>query len=79
MLRVLLSTAILSLTTFQPAYEAETPAVSSGDTTWVLVSAAASFVIVLLVSRVLPMRVSAENEREGLDLSCHGEHAWNLS
>ena len=41
-------------------------------------SAIASAVIALGVSLVLPMRVSEDDEREGLDLSSHGERAWEL-
>lgn len=41
-------------------------------------SAIASAVIAVLVSVVLPMRVSEDDEREGLDLASHGERAWEL-
>ena len=41
-------------------------------------SAIASAVIAVLVSLVLPMRVSEDDEREGLDLASHGERAWEL-
>ena len=41
-------------------------------------SAVASALIALGVSLVLPMRVSEDDEREGLDLSSHGERAWEL-
>ncbi len=41
-------------------------------------SAIASAVIALGVSLVLPMRVSEDDEREGLDLASHGERAWEL-
>ncbi|MDP3906067.1 ammonium transporter [Novosphingobium sp.] len=41
-------------------------------------SAVVSAVIAVLVSLVLPMRVSEEEEREGLDLTSHGERAWEL-
>jgi ammonium transporter, Amt family len=41
-------------------------------------SAVASVVIALGVSLILPMRVSEDDEREGLDLSSHGERAWEL-
>jgi ammonium transporter, Amt family len=41
-------------------------------------SAIASAVIAVLVSWVLPMRVSEDDEREGLDLASHGERAWEL-
>ena len=41
-------------------------------------SAVASAVIAVLVSLVLPMRVSEDDEREGLDLASHGERAWEF-
>jgi Amt family ammonium transporter len=27
---------------------------------------------------IIPMRVSEEEERDGLDISSHGERAWDL-
>lgn len=41
-------------------------------------SAIASAVLAVLISLVLPMRVSEDAEREGLDISSHGERAWEL-
>jgi Amt family ammonium transporter len=41
-------------------------------------SAIASAVIAVMVSLVLPMRVSEDDEREGLDLASHGERAWEM-
>jgi len=41
-------------------------------------SAVASFAIARGVALVLPMRVSPDEEREGLDLASHGERAWEL-
>ncbi|MFM2302121.1 MAG: hypothetical protein RLZZ84_1857 [Pseudomonadota bacterium] len=41
-------------------------------------SAVASAVIAVAVNRVIPMRVSDDDETEGLDLSSHGERAWEL-
>jgi Amt family ammonium transporter len=41
-------------------------------------SAIASVVIALAVSVVMPMRVSEDAEREGLDISSHGERAWEF-
>jgi Amt family ammonium transporter len=41
-------------------------------------SAVATAVCALAVSFVIPMRVSEDAEREGLDLSSHGERAWDL-
>jgi Amt family ammonium transporter len=38
----------------------------------------ASVVIALAVSVVIPMRVSKDEEREGLDISSHGERAWEM-
>ena len=39
-------------------------------------SAVATAIAALMVSLVLPMRVSEDDEREGLDLASHGERAW---
>ncbi|MBS0481083.1 MAG: ammonium transporter [Proteobacteria bacterium] len=41
-------------------------------------SAVASAVIAVLVSLLFPMRVSEDDEREGLDLASHGERAWEF-
>lgn len=41
-------------------------------------SAVASAVIAVLVSLAIPMRVSEDEEHEGLDLSSHGERAWEF-
>jgi Amt family ammonium transporter len=41
-------------------------------------SAIATFIIGFGISFVLPMRVSEEDERQGLDLASHGERAWDL-
>lgn len=41
-------------------------------------SAVASAVIAVVVSLALPMRVSEDDEREGLDLASHGERAWEF-
>jgi Amt family ammonium transporter len=43
-----------------------------------LYSAIASAVLAVLVSLVFPMRVSEDAEREGLDITSHGERAWEL-
>ena len=43
-----------------------------------LYSAIASAVIAVLVSLVFPMRVGEDAEREGLDITSHGERAWEL-
>ncbi|MBW8784834.1 MAG: ammonium transporter [Novosphingobium sp.] len=41
-------------------------------------SAVASAVLAVGVSLFLPMRVSEDTEREGLDLASHGERAWDI-
>ncbi|MFN5783963.1 MAG: ammonium transporter [Novosphingobium sp.] len=41
-------------------------------------SAIASAIIAVLVSLVFPMRVGEDAEREGLDITSHGERAWEL-
>lgn len=41
-------------------------------------SVIASVVIALAVSLVVPMRVTEDEEREGLDISSHGERAWEM-
>lgn len=38
----------------------------------------ATVVIALAVSLIVPMRVSEDEEREGLDISSHGERAWEM-
>ncbi len=41
-------------------------------------SAVVSAVLAVVVSLVFPMRVSEDDEREGLDLASHGERAWEF-
>lgn len=41
-------------------------------------SAVASAILALGVSLFFPMRVSEDEEREGLDISSHGERAWEM-
>lgn len=41
-------------------------------------SAIASAILALGVSLFLPMRVSADEEREGLDITSHGERGWDF-
>jgi Amt family ammonium transporter len=41
-------------------------------------SAVASVVLALGINLFLPMRVSEDEEREGLDLTSHGERAWEM-
>lgn len=41
-------------------------------------SAIASAIIALMVSLVFPMRVSSDAEREGLDITSHGERGWEF-
>ena len=42
-------------------------------------SAVATLIIGYVVSKLIPMRVSEDQERDGLDLSSHGERAWDLA
>ena len=42
-------------------------------------SAIATAVLAMAVNLVFPMRVSDDAEREGLDLSSHGERAWEMA
>jgi Amt family ammonium transporter len=41
-------------------------------------SMVASAVLALALNQLLPMRVSDDDEREGLDLASHGERAWEF-
>ncbi len=41
-------------------------------------SALCTLVLALIVSLFMPMRVSADHEREGLDLASHAERGWEL-
>ncbi|QJB68543.1 ammonium transporter [Parasphingorhabdus halotolerans] len=41
-------------------------------------SAFATFILAFGISFVLPMRVSEDDERDGLDIASHGERAWDL-
>ena len=41
-------------------------------------SAVASVAIAAAVRLLVPMRVSEDDEREGLDLASHGERAWEM-
>ncbi len=41
-------------------------------------SAFGSVLLALAVSMVIPMRVSEDDERDGLDIANHGERAWDL-
>ena len=41
-------------------------------------SAVATAIAALMVSMVIPMRVTEDDEREGLDLASHGERAWEF-
>jgi len=43
-----------------------------------LFSAVATAILALMVSVVLPMRVSDDEERDGLDIASHGERGWDL-
>jgi ammonium transporter, Amt family len=41
-------------------------------------SAVVTLIVGYMVSMVLPMRVGEDQERDGLDISSHGERAWDL-
>jgi Amt family ammonium transporter len=41
-------------------------------------SAVMTVIIGYMVSMVLPMRATKDGERDGLDISSHGERAWDL-
>jgi Amt family ammonium transporter len=41
-------------------------------------SAAVTLLVAYGLKRVLPMRVSEDEEREGLDINSHGERAWEM-
>ncbi len=41
-------------------------------------SAVVTVIVGYMVSMVIPMRVSEDQERDGLDISSHGERAWDL-
>lgn len=41
-------------------------------------SAGATAILGYAISLILPMRVSSEEERDGLDLASHGERAWDM-
>ena len=41
-------------------------------------SAVVTLIVGYMVSMVLPMRVSEDAERDGLDIASHGERAWDL-
>jgi Amt family ammonium transporter len=41
-------------------------------------SAVGSLIVFLIISLIVGLRVSAESEREGLDISEHGERAYNM-
>ena len=45
---------------------------------WVL-SAVGTLVLLFLVDKTIGLRVSAEEESEGLDLSQHGEEGYDLN
>lgn len=41
-------------------------------------SAVVTLIIGYMVAMIIPMRVSEDQERDGLDISSHGERAWDL-
>jgi Amt family ammonium transporter len=43
----------------------------------VVISAVVAFIAFKIVDMVIGLRVSEEEEREGLDISAHGETAYN--
>ena len=43
------------------------------DPAYVIYGFAASFLILFLIDKTMGLRVSEEQEREGLDISLHGE------
>jgi Amt family ammonium transporter len=43
----------------------------------VVISAVVAFIAFKIVDMVIGLRVSEEEEREGLDISSHGETAYN--
>jgi ammonium transporter, Amt family len=49
-----------------------------GVTIVAVYSAVVTLIIGYMVSMVLPMRVSEDQERDGLDIASHGERAWDL-
>lgn len=49
-----------------------------GVATVAIWSAIATFIIGFGISFVIPMRVSEDDERDGLDIASHGERAWDL-
>jgi ammonium transporter, Amt family len=53
-----------------------TQAVAVGTT--ILWTAAVTAIIALMISMVIPMRVDAESESDGLDIASHGERGWDF-
>ena len=45
--------------------------------TTIIWSAVVSYIAYKLVDMIIGLRVSEEDEREGLDISAHGESAYN--
>jgi ammonium transporter, Amt family len=77
--------AVFASTTFGGVGYAEDAGMASqfmiqlaGVTIVAVFSAVVTVIIGYMVSMVLPMRVSEEAERDGLDISSHGERAWDL-
>jgi Amt family ammonium transporter len=48
-----------------------------GVGTSIVVSAVVSFVALMIIKAIFGIRVSEQAEREGLDISTHGERAYN--
>jgi hypothetical protein len=55
--------------------EAATSPLSAGDNAWLLASTA--LVLMMIVKALVGLRVSDEDEDTGLDLTEHGESAYN--
>jgi len=41
-------------------------------------SAVMSYVLAVGLGKIMPMRATEDDEREGLDITSHGERAWEL-
>jgi Amt family ammonium transporter len=62
------------------SYDMTTQVISQlwGVGTAVVWSGVVSFIAYKVVDMTIGLRVSEEDEREGLDLTAHGEKAWHL-
>ena len=61
---------------------ATSPKAKTSRSTWVVVVAAwtalVTMIVAVLVARFFPMRVDEETEHSGLDITSHGERAWEM-